>query len=438
LAELVPLRDELSRPVGVTPELASAQEVERAAESAVAVAKSEQWKAQADLNVARERKPGVCPTCGQAVKEDLLRRELEKLSNRLLGCESTLKRAEEDLARAKQAVAQESERIQYALDTRRRRLQELEASEAEVYRKSEEARQQAEEALDGLHADLQAARTRLGDARARHQAIIQSRQVQQAECRAQLERVRSQIREAQHAQGALDAALAAEAGAAGQLAGAQRAVNPHAAGLRRAMEMRTALDADLAQAQGRIHELEAHFPYLEFWVTALGAKGLKSFILDARLQDLTAAANQWMEVLTGGTTWVRFEAQRKTGSGKLVNAPDIRVFRYNPDGSITERAYRSLSGGEKQRVSFAVDFGLSGLVAQRAIQNYDLLILDEVFRHLDRSGKQAVVESLQSLAAQKSSLFVVEHDADFQDAFDTRVQVVNKDRRSSILPAEER
>lgn len=216
------------------------------------------------------------------------------------------------------------------------------------------------------------------------------------------------------------------------LAGRKDAVNPFLEQKSQAEKKRY----DLERRQGQIkYELEAsevEVRYLEFWVHGLGPKGLKSYILDSRLQELSDAANEWLGLLTGGTTWVRFEAQRQTRGKKLINAPDVRVFRWNPDGTIIERSYRSWSGGEKQRISFAIDFGLSRLVARRATQRYDLLILDEAFRHLDRAGKEAVTEMLQKLAYEKSSLIVVEHDSEFQGQFDRRVVVTKRNRRSSI------
>lgn len=172
--------------------------------------------------------------------------------------------------------------------------------------------------------------------------------------------------------------------------------------------------------------------YISFWLKAFGSKGLKSYILDARLQELTDAVNQWVSLLTGGTIWVQFSSQKKTRSKKLVNSPTIRVCRWNPDGTTTERNFNSWSGGEKQRISFAIDFGLSRLIARRAKKTYNLLILDEVFRHLDQGGKEAVVEMLQLLAREKESVFVVEHDTDFQAAFENRILVQKKNGRSVI------
>ena len=204
----------------------------------------------------------------------------------------------------------------------------------------------------------------------------------------------------------------------------------------RERERRGALDK-LAHQEADLDQVEFYatedLKYLAFWVQAFGSKGLKSYILDTRIQEMTVEVNRWVQMLTGGTIWVQFEAQKQTRGKKLVNAPAIRVCRWNPDGTITERNYQSWSGGEKQRISFAVDFGLSRLIARRARNKYDLLILDEVFKHLDRAGKEAVVEMLQVLSRERSSVFVVEHDDEFKGAFENIVSVTKQNRRSEFV-----
>jgi DNA repair exonuclease SbcCD ATPase subunit len=175
----------------------------------------------------------------------------------------------------------------------------------------------------------------------------------------------------------------------------------------------------------------------EFWVDAFRPHGIKSLILDTKLQELTDAANEWVLLLTGGTMWVRFESQKMGRSTKtLRNAPNIRVFRYRPDGGITERNYSSWSGGEKRRVSWAIDFGLSRLVARRATQKWDLLVLDEVFKHVDAKGGEAVVEMLTQLQREKSSIFVIEHDSSFQSHFETVITARKERGRSRIVEAD--
>jgi len=52
---------------------------------------------------------------------------------------------------------------------------------------------------------------------------------------------------------------------------------------------------------------------------------------------------------------------------------------------------------------------------------------------LDRAGKEAVVEMLQVLSRERSSVFVVEHDDEFKGAFENIVSVTKQNRRSEFV-----
>jgi DNA repair exonuclease SbcCD ATPase subunit len=178
--------------------------------------------------------------------------------------------------------------------------------------------------------------------------------------------------------------------------------------------------------------------YVDFWVDGFGNKGLRSYILDNRVGEMSDAANHWVKLLTGGTIWIRFETQKQgRTTKKLSNDLNIRVFRYNRNGTITERNYKSWSGGEKRRVSWAIDFGLSRLVAARAKKRWDTLILDEVFKHVDSAGGEAVVEMLQYLRKERSSIFVIEHDSSFQTHFEQRLIIRKLNGQATIVEVKE-
>jgi DNA repair exonuclease SbcCD ATPase subunit len=215
-----------------------------------------------------------------------------------------------------------------------------------------------------------------------------------------------------------------------QVAAAQQ--NPFTAKQQEVQNQIDGVRVQLLECEGRINGLTERMKVLNFWVEAFGPKGLKSYILDTRLQEMTDAANQWVKLLTGGTCWVRFETQTMGRGGKLSNKLNIRVFQYQRSGQIIERNYKSLSGGQKARISMGVDFGLSRLVAARARQRYDLLVLDEVFKHLDRAGREAVVEMLHELRKEKSSVIVIDHDAEFGASFENVLWVDYQNHRSTI------
>lgn len=169
-----------------------------------------------------------------------------------------------------------------------------------------------------------------------------------------------------------------------------------------------------------------------FWVDALTAKGLKNMIMDSRIEDMTVAANTWVQQLTAGTTWVRFETQTMTSGGKLSEKLNVRIFRHNPDGSITERNFKSWSGGEKTRVALGVDQGLAKLIADRATKAWDLRILDETFaQNLDHGGREAVFDILQKEKA--GTVFVVDHSNGTEGHFDHKWTVRCQNRRSQLF-----
>lgn len=184
------------------------------------------------------------------------------------------------------------------------------------------------------------------------------------------------------------------------------------------------------ECRNAIEEHQVTARHLEYVVEALRPMGLKSYILDSRLGELSEATNRWVGLLTADAMSVQFVSQVSTKASKTKNAIDFKVRRWE-NGGLVERGFKCWSGGERQKVALGIDFGLAEMVSRRATKAWGVLILDELFRHLDRTGKASVVGMLRAMLSTKDSLFVVEHDADFQDQFDTRLRVVKRDGKST-------
>lgn len=366
--------DAMARPPEM-PELTAARERLQAQQLESRTVAGQLHAAQVALQKVEATGEGVCPECGQQITGAHLASERERLA--------------ESVAAFQGAAQMVAGQVQQATEV----VRQLEGQYAQ------------------LTSDWQTAR----EAKTREIVSLDA-----------------QIRDISGKQAAVQRAQAEVARLQAEYAAKESEVNPfHAREAQRQDQLHKLdqVEAETRQAETKVQD---DLRYLEFWVTALGPKGLKSYILDNRLAEMNTEVNRWVRLLTGGTIWVQFEAQKQTRSKKLVNAPAIRVCRWNPDGTTTERNYESWSGGEKQRISFAVDFGLSRLIASRARNRYDMMILDEVFKHLDRSGKEAVVEMLQALSRERGSMFVVEHDDEFKGAFENRVKVVKRNMRSTI------
>jgi len=101
----------------------------------------------------------------------------------------------------------------------------------------------------------------------------------------------------------------------------------------------------ILELEGRLNGLNERRRMLDFWADAFGPKGLKNYILDTRLQEMTDAVNQWVKLLTGGTFWVRFETQvMGRSTGRLANKLNIRCSSTARTGGLVEAQLQELVG----------------------------------------------------------------------------------------------
>jgi exonuclease SbcC len=81
------------------------------------------------------------------------------------------------------------------------------------------------------------------------------------------------------------------------------------------------------------------------------------------------------------------------------------------------------SGGEAFRIDFALRIALSKLLARRAGAPLPTLIIDEGFGSQDSSGRERLVEAINSIQDDFEKILVITHIEDLKDAFDERIEV---------------
>jgi DNA repair exonuclease SbcCD ATPase subunit len=192
-------------------------------------------------------------------------------------------------------------------------------------------------------------------------------------------------------------------------------------------------DNELALLEQEIKTMRIDVDHYEFWKQGLGNKGLKSYILDSKLAEMNAHVNEWLELLTGGDIWVQFLTQTITKANKVKNELTIRVYIRDASGLVIDQNFNSWSGGEKKRIGWAIDFGLSRMLAGRAQKVWKTLVLDEVFKHVDERGGQAVMDMLRVLRVEKDYIAVIEHNPVFKDDFDHNLEVTKKQGKSTFI-----
>ena len=116
-------------------------------------------------------------------------------------------------------------------------------------------------------------------------------------------------------------------------------------------------------------------------------------------------------------------ATRTTGR----EVPEINLYIKREDYSVN---INSLSEGERQRVDLACYFALSTLIQEIFCGDSAFSILDEPLSALDNNGKQSAFDLIN--AVNKQQLFIIDHANNFQDLFNSVIQINKEDGVSTI------
>ena len=116
---------------------------------------------------------------------------------------------------------------------------------------------------------------------------------------------------------------------------------------------------------------------------------------------------------------VKFESQRETQKGDLIEALDIKIA-----DELGTRNYELFSGGEAFRINFAIRIALSRLLARRAGAPLPTLIIDEGFGTQDAVGIEKLREAITAIQDDFEKILVITHIEELRDAFPARIDVV--------------
>ena len=125
------------------------------------------------------------------------------------------------------------------------------------------------------------------------------------------------------------------------------------------------------------------------------------------------------------------ETQRTGSDGiSIVETLDLKVRK---DGSLQN--FKSLSGGEKFRISLALRVALSELSSRYGGSLLEFLLLDEVNSPLDRYGVETLFMSVIKSLEDKYKILVITHDESLKEKFDNVIDVtkINGDSEITFL-----
>jgi DNA repair protein SbcC/Rad50 len=160
---------------------------------------------------------------------------------------------------------------------------------------------------------------------------------------------------------------------------------------------------------------------------AFGKKGVQALLIETALPEIEAEANRLLSRMTDNRLHVKFETQRETKKGDLLETLDITIA-----DELGTRNYEMFSGGEAFRINFAIRVALSKVLARRAGAPLPTLIVDEGFGTQDASGMEKLREAITSVQDDFEKILVITHIEEFRDAFPVRIDVVKGPQGSTV------
>jgi exonuclease SbcC len=254
-----------------------------------------------------------------------------------------------------------------------------------------------------IEAALQHAEAR----RERWLKVLEEEEQEAAAAQVEIDALKEQVEEAHRREEEVRKRRTEERHALEQVTRVQQALN--------ALEYARQRKADLEQ---RRLVLSADKSIYEELRAAFGKNGIPAMIIEAAIPELEESANHLLTRMTDGRMHVRLDTQREKRTGGVAETLDILI-----GDELGTRSYESYSGGEAFRVNFAIRVALSQMLARRAGAQLRTLFIDEGFGTQDDSGRQRLVEAINSVQDQFDLLLVITHIDELRDAFPVQITI---------------
>lgn len=150
---------------------------------------------------------------------------------------------------------------------------------------------------------------------------------------------------------------------------------------------------------------ESYLQDIKFWQNIF-SKDFKNFIIQETLPFIEERTRYHLNLLNNSHINVKFSTIKELKNGEERSLFNIS-YKVNNGGS----EYSSLSGGEKQIVSFAIGLTLSELVDMQNGESSNIMILDEPFTELDNTNCENIINYLNNeLLKKKETIILISND----------------------------
>jgi exonuclease SbcC len=159
-----------------------------------------------------------------------------------------------------------------------------------------------------------------------------------------------------------------------------------------------------------------------------GKGGIQTILLDAVIEDLEKSSNVILSSICNEPVVIVLETQRVGADGtSIVETLDLKVRK---DGHLQN--FKSLSGGEKFRISLALRVALSDISSRYGGSSLEFLLLDEVNSPLDRFGVETLFVNVIKSLEDKYKILVITHDESLKEKFDNVINITKINGESEL------
>ena len=144
-------------------------------------------------------------------------------------------------------------------------------------------------------------------------------------------------------------------------------------------------------------------------------KGVRAYVFNNILNQFNGIIANYLNPLTGGL--FTFEMRVDEEKGKIYDYLEYAG---------RERNFNSLSGGERKRISLAVDLALSNIICSRLSIFPNILFIDEGFNGICALGRGMIISVLKALNKSKDAIYVIDHASEFKTQFNATIKLVKQ------------
>jgi DNA repair exonuclease SbcCD ATPase subunit len=173
-------------------------------------------------------------------------------------------------------------------------------------------------------------------------------------------------------------------------------------------------------------ELTEQILYLDFWIEGFSNRGIKSLLIDEIIPELNNRIAYYASTLLDDSIRIEFDTETTLKSGETRDKFNIKLFKDEE-----EIQYEPCSSGEKGRIDTAILLALQNLIFNRSAKGSTIMILDEIFEHLDIIGIERTVNLLKEESDDKA-IFVISHQNELQDYFENSIIIKNEEGISTL------